>query len=127
MSQNHPRIAIIDDDLNYCRSVSLLLQVTGLTVHEASTPQELFDILHSHSVDLILSDVDMPLMTGFELTQQVRDTKHWQHIPVLLMTGDYTHERAQYALQVGAVELIQKTPDRTVLRAALDRHVPKQP
>jgi CheY-like chemotaxis protein len=127
MSQNHPCIAIIDDDLNYCRSVSLLLQVTGLTVHEASTPQELFDILDSHPVDLILSDVDMPLMTGFELTQQIVDTQLWQHIPVLLMTGDYTNERAQYARHVGAVELIQKTPDRTVLRNALDRHVPKQP
>ncbi len=79
------RILVVDDDLGICRTLAEILELEGCNVETASDGEEALRRLESGPIDLVLSDVVMPNMDGYELLQAVRE-KH-RGLPVLLMTA----------------------------------------
>jgi PAS domain S-box-containing protein len=80
------RILVADDDLGVCRSIHDLLAEEGCEVLMASGGQEALKVLERVSVDLVISDVVMPDLDGYDLFMEV---KRRGSTPVLLMTGYY--------------------------------------
>jgi PAS domain S-box-containing protein len=79
------RVLVVDDDLGICQSVKEILEAAGCDVCTAHDGAEGLRCVESRPLDVVLSDVVMPEMDGYELYTTVRKTH--PHLPVLMMTG----------------------------------------
>lgn len=102
---------LLVDDLEVNREVARMLLVDeGATVSQAEDGQQALDWLHAHSgeVDVVLMDVQMPAMDGYEATRSMRSTPALAALPVIcLSAGAFTDQR-QAALAVGMSDFITK-------------------
>jgi PAS domain S-box-containing protein len=117
------RILVVDDDLGVCQSLRDLLTQEGCDVLVATGGREGLARLETDAVDLVLSDVVMPDLDGYQLFQQVR--QRYPEIPVVLMTAfhfdkDHVIKRSRMA---GVTDVIYKKPiDPPKLRDIIKRH-----
>ena len=113
-------ILIADDNADMLDLIADTLQMNGFGVMKAANGEEAWKIISSmeHLQDLVvLSDVHMPKLNGFELLQRVRNNKRWPYIPVLLMSGDHNdHDRA---LEADADDFVLKPFRVETLQAKL--------
>jgi DNA-binding response OmpR family regulator len=93
-------ILIVDDNLDMLEMIADTLEMTGFKVIKASNGEIAWEVISSfknpHGL-ILLSDVKMPKVNGFELLRRVRNTDRLAHIPVLLMSGDQTDSTAALA------------------------------
>jgi two-component system, cell cycle response regulator DivK len=80
-------ILIVDDDPRNVRLVSALLRVSGYETIEAANGQEAVDKAREHHPDLILMDIQMPVMDGLEATRQLKSDQKTKDIPVIALTS----------------------------------------
>ncbi len=106
---NTPRRKIIYvDDVNY----SLLSVKTRLQpyyeVFPAQSVETLYKILDKVIPDLILLDINMPLIDGFEITKQLKNDTRYSYIPIIYLTGKNDRKTILSAMEFGAVDLVTK-------------------
>jgi two-component system, chemotaxis family, sensor kinase CheA len=103
-----PRILVVDDSITTRTLQKNILEAAGYEVITATHGVEALDALANHKVNLVLSDVEMPLMNGFELTERVRQESTWQQLPVILVTSLDTDEHRARGMRAGADAYIPK-------------------
>ena len=101
---NH--ILIIDDEKNYLLILEAILQEEGYSVTALSDPVMAMTYLDESEVDVVITDMKMPGMTGQEVLEGVR--RRHPHIPVMIMTAFGTIDRAVEAMKSGAFDYITK-------------------
>jgi len=74
----------------------------NFTIHKAGNGQEALNILEKENIDLIVSDVMMPVMDGFEFTKTVKSDLNYSHIPVILLTAKVANEFHLEGMEYGA-------------------------
>jgi len=79
------KILIAEDDIELCRLFSHVLSKNGYSVKGVSNGQEALDELDKDYFDLIISDIMMPVMDGYELVHRLRESDN--HIPVMMITA----------------------------------------
>ena len=99
-------ILIIDDEKNYLLILQTLLEEEGYTVTAISDPETALAFLEESEVDVIVTDMKMPKITGRDVLEQVK--KSWPHIPVLIMTAFGSIESAVEVMKYGAFHYITK-------------------
>jgi len=101
------RILVVDDE-HLVRNLTVqVLERAGYDVVSASDAQTALDMLDDATVDLVVSDVVMPGLSGVELLNELRDRR--PDLPVLLMTGGSPQpERTSRALELGASGIVYK-------------------
>jgi two-component system chemotaxis response regulator CheY len=77
-------------------------------VHEAGSGTEGLDVLRTETVDLILSDINMPSMDGLEFLRQIRAQNLAPGVPVVMITTESSEEHVKQAIQSGAQGYIRK-------------------
>lgn len=87
-----------------------------LTAHNG---QEALDLLHQHAVDLVVTDIMMPVMDGVELTRRIRDDRQLDKCPVIMLTAKRDDEDRAEAYRVGADAYITKPFNTSVLLARI--------
>jgi len=102
-------ILIVDDEKNYPRILSAVLEEEGFETLAANGGHEALDILDNADIDLVLTDMKMPAMDGIELLEQIKSRDI--DIPVIMMTAYGTVEKAVEAMQKGAYNYILKPFD----------------
>jgi two-component system chemotaxis sensor kinase CheA len=95
-------ILIVDDSVSSRILNHKLIAASGFQVITASDGQNALDLLHSRHCDLILSDVQMPRMDGYELTRRIKSETHLQHLPVILLTSLSSPEDKKRGIEAGA-------------------------
>jgi len=116
-----PRILVIDDDINILSTLRILFQKEGFQVQTAFDGEDGFKKIIAGTLDIILSDVDMPKMSGFEVFQKLRMQGVCQQIPVVMMSaGVGPVDRAKY-LEEGAEDFISKPFNTIELLARVRR------
>lgn len=113
-------ILIVEDQADLLECLAMTLECFGYMVLKAYDGIEALEILRNHAVDLILSDIAMPRMNGYELCQYVRENPDWGHIPFVFLTGwmlesDPTASQAN----VGATACLMKPIQPEVLLQAI--------
>jgi len=78
-------ILVIDDDLEFCQTVSGILKSIGYQAVMKTNPVEALDWLKVSSADLVLLDIKMPLMAGTDVLTEI--VRNWPEIPVIMITG----------------------------------------
>jgi two-component system chemotaxis sensor kinase CheA len=86
-----------------------LLETAGYQVRVAVDGVEAWTVLKSEAVDLVVSDVDMPRMNGFELTARIRADRTLADLPVVLVTALESREDKERGVEVGANAYIVKS------------------
>jgi two-component system, chemotaxis family, chemotaxis protein CheY len=120
---------LIVDDSNTMRKVILkALTISGFDLGdclEAENGKEALMVLDSHWVDLILTDLNMPVMNGWELVQQLKDNSTYAEIPVVLITTEGSETRLRELFELGVKDYIQKPFHPETLRDVLTRILEK--
>jgi DNA-binding NtrC family response regulator len=106
-------VLVVDDDAALSRTVHRLLTARGYEVVTVNSGQAAIDALLRRHFDVVVSDIQMPGMSGVELLSEVR--AHDLDVPVILMTGDPRIETAMEAVSVGALQYLVKPVDSDVL------------
>jgi two-component system chemotaxis response regulator CheY len=110
------RTLIVDDSSVMRKIVARALQQAGLemVVFEAGNGSEGVDLLKAQQVDLILSDINMPLMDGLEFLRQIRAQNLAPDVPVVMITTESSEEHVKEAILAGAQGYIRKpfTPEQ---------------
>lgn len=101
------RLLIVDDVPDNLFLVRTILEEEGYEIITASNGHEALKIIESEPIDLVLLDVMMPLMDGYEVTRRIRAMKDLPFIPILLITA-YDRANAVKGLDLGADEFIRK-------------------
>ena len=99
-------ILVIDDEKNYLLVLQTLLEDEGYTVTAISDPETALAFLAESEVDVVVTDMKMPKVSGREVLQHVK--KSWPYIPVLIMTAFGSIESAVEAMRYGAFNYITK-------------------
>jgi len=102
------RVLIVDDDHMVLAALSALLTPWGLEVLTLTEPQRFWEVLIATEPNLVVLDVEMPLVSGLELCQVVRQDVQWGDLPILLVTAHTDAESLQQAFAAGADDFISK-------------------
>ena len=106
MSEKNAHILIIDDEKNYLLVLQRLLEDEGYTVTALSDPETALAFLQESEVDVVVTDMKMPRITGLDVLERVK--KQWPYTPVLIMTAFGTIESAVETMKYGAFDYITK-------------------
>ncbi len=99
-------LLVIDDEANYLIVLEALLLDAGYKVTTLNDPETALAFLEESEVDVLITDMKMPKMTGTDILGHVK--KRWSHIPVLIMTAYGSIEGAVEAMRYGAFNYITK-------------------
>ena len=112
------RILVVDDDLGIRETLEGVLTDEGHRVRTASTRTEALGLLRSHSVDLVLLDLKMPDVTGFDLLCEIRSAV--PETPIVMLTAYGTIKTAVDAIKLGASDFVTKPFNLEELRRVID-------
>ena len=101
-------ILVVDDEEDICRLIQVLLESRGFVVLVRHSGQEALACLDTQPVDLVLLDVMMPVMDGFEVCRRLKGDTRWRHIPVIMLTARHATTDVIRGLEIGADEYITK-------------------
>ena len=102
------KILIIDDDLDTLRLVGLMLQRQGYQITAATDGQQGLEKATNDKPNLILLDIMMPEMDGYEVCKKIRDIDSYKEVPVLFLTARSSEVDEVHGLNIGADDYIQK-------------------
>jgi len=104
-----PSILVAEDSITARTLLKNILDAAGYRVKTVVDGMEAFMALKTDTFDLVVSDVDMPRMSGFELTAKIRADKHYSALPVVLVTALESREDRERGIDAGANAYIVKS------------------
>jgi two-component system, cell cycle response regulator len=109
------RVLVVDDILANVKLLEARLSAEYFEVLTACNGREALDILSRERVDVVLLDVMMPGMDGYEVCRRIKAEQHMQHLPVIMVTAlDQASDRVQ-GLEAGADDFLSKPVDDVAL------------
>ncbi|MBF0175439.1 MAG: SpoIIE family protein phosphatase [Magnetococcales bacterium] len=121
-----PRILVVDDVVDNLRILTILLQ-GDYVVMAAKSGQKALELAHAHpKPDLILLDVMMPEMDGFEVCRRLKEDALTWDIPVIFVTALDEEKDEAYGFKVGGVDYISKPYRPPIIRARVQTHISLQ-
>ena len=101
------KLLVVEDNIELLMLMNQLLG-TKYHVKTATNGKEAMDIIQKEELDIIISDVMMPVMDGLELTKKLKADPNYQHLPIILLTAKTQEEDRNAALQIGADSYVTK-------------------
>lgn len=108
-TQRKLRVLVVDDSITTRTLEKNILETAGFDVTVAIDGAEAWRIIADHAFDVVISDVEMPVMNGLELTRQIKSSAQTRHIPVILLTSLGKPEHQQAGLKAGADAYLVKS------------------
>jgi DNA-binding response OmpR family regulator len=102
------KILIADDEANIVTALEFLLQRNGYEVLIARNGDAALQMIEAHRPDLVLLDVMMPVKSGYEVCQRMRERAEWQHIKIIMLTAKGRDVEMSKGLSIGADLYITK-------------------
>jgi CheY-like chemotaxis protein len=119
MAANSIRVLIADDDAAIRQLLEELLEDDGYTVIGTANGHQLVQMAQQHIPDLILVDLMMPQMDGYEAIRQLRNDTRTAHIPMLILTAQIHTRDVVVGFESGADDYITKPFDTAILLARI--------
>lgn len=121
-SEAKKRLLVVDDSVTTRTLMKSILEAGGYEVVDAADGLDAWQLLQEKGADLVVSDVEMPRMDGFALTEAIRSSKRLQRLPVILVTAMETEQDKMRGLDAGADAYLLKSGfDQTNLIQAIEQ------
>jgi DNA-binding response OmpR family regulator len=102
------RVLVVDDEPNIVMSLRFLMEREGFQVEVASTGQAAVAALDRQPADLVLLDIMMPELDGFEVCQRIRDNPAWRATKIVMLTAKGRDVERDKGLALGADDYVTK-------------------
>ena len=116
-------ILVVDDDETNLKLARALLESNGFTVVTAVDAMSTFEVLKDVDPALILMDIQLPGMDGWELTRRLKKNIATSHIPIIALTAYGKHGDAERAREAGFSEFVAKPVSTRELPSIIRKHV----
>lgn len=117
-----PVLLLVDDNRDFCEFMADSLS-DDYIVLTAENGQEALEVLKNTDINIVVSDVMMPVMDGTELCRQMKTNIHWSHIPIILLTARTAEESRIESLESGADDYITKPFNFNVLKLRINKFI----
>ena len=118
-----PTVLVVDDSVAIRRILGRALEGSGYRVEEAANGREALELCHADAPDLVLLDVDMPVLDGLSTLRAMKDDARLRAIPVLFLTARTGGDDVAAGLALGAQDYLRKPCDPVELRARVEHRV----
>ena len=102
------QILVVEDDASLRKLMSAALKQHGYSCHTANDGAEALDVMETTNIDLIISDVMMPNMDGWDTLKAIRKNEKTKYIPVIMITAVSEDQKVVSGLKIGADDYIVK-------------------
>ena len=102
------RVLVVDDVPTELEMICRILQEAGMEVVRASDGEEAIARIQEKPPDLVILDVVMPRMNGFEVVRELRENEETKHLPVVFCTQKYTEIAKAWGIELGADAYVSK-------------------
>ena len=124
ISSAKPKIIIVDDDRETRELLAMALQMEDFEVAQAANGLRLISTLHVDQPDLILLDVNMSWIDGFELCRAVRKNEDFKDIPVIFISARSSSADVKRGIEAGAADYFTKPIELQTLIARIKELIP---
>jgi two-component system, OmpR family, phosphate regulon response regulator PhoB len=121
-----PAALIVEDDVAMRTMLGVFLESLGFDILDCGTGEYALDLAPKHQPDLILLDIMLPGMSGFDIISVLRTRPETRGIPILMCTALRGLENVERCLEAGADDYIQKPIDLKSLQAKIARVLEKR-
>jgi CheY-like chemotaxis protein len=121
-----PAILIVENEVSNRILVERVLSTRGYRCLSASNGQEALDLLDHESVDLILTDLSMPVLDGYRTTQLIRSRPQLANVPIVAVTAYAMSDEGEAAKRMGCTEYLTKPFKPRQLLELVDRLLPSK-
>lgn len=108
MNEKEISILIVDDEPDLLDNIGLALEAEGYQVLTATNGLEALELLRSHSMDLILADVAMPDMNGYQLYERISENPEWAILPFIFLSARTLDTDIRYGKELGVDDYLTK-------------------
>ncbi|CAN7560979.1 response regulator [Trinickia sp. LjRoot230] len=119
-----PAVLVVDDDAFQRSLLARLLDGTKVDLSCATSGAQAFGAIWNRRPDLVLMDIDLPDVTGMELTRRLKSVRPLAHIPVIMVTGHSERTVVMESLRAGAADFMVKPFRRATLLQKLEAFLP---
>jgi PleD family two-component response regulator len=106
--QDRACVLLVDDDPVVLAEAARVLEAGGVKVHTLADPLRLWSALEEHAPEVVILDVDMPLVNGIEMCRVMRNDPRWSATPVVFLTSSTGAETVQKVFAAGADDFVAK-------------------
>ncbi|MCI7131644.1 MAG: response regulator [Lachnospiraceae bacterium] len=107
-SKNDKTILVVDDDVMNLKVARFILEQADYSVITVASGMECLMTLKSEQVDLILLDVEMPIMNGLQTLERIREYREYEKIPVMFLTADASKDTVMNAGKLEVAGYVKK-------------------
>ncbi|MCL1807483.1 MAG: response regulator [Oscillospiraceae bacterium] len=116
-----PTVIVVDDEATNLSFLKEILQ-DDFNVRLSPSGERALAFMEKSTPELVLLDIEMPGMNGFEVIRAIKKNPEWQEIPILILTGHDERDGEEQAFNLGAVDYIRKPISAGVVRARVRLH-----
>jgi chemosensory pili system protein ChpA (sensor histidine kinase/response regulator) len=116
-----PRVLVVDDSISIRKYVQRFLDRTGYDVEVAPDGMEALNIMGRIKFDAVITDLEMPVMHGYDLMAEMKKSPDLMHIPVIVLTSRAGDKHRQKALEMGAQDYLVKPFEEQEMLGALKK------
>ncbi|WP_339278819.1 CHASE3 domain-containing protein [Paenibacillus sp. FSL W8-1187] len=120
------RVLIVDDDIRNVYSLTSFLEQQGIEVLTAANGREALDALAAFGCDLILMDMMMPVLDGYDAIREIRSIEAHRSLPIIALTAKAMPQDRELCLQAGATDYITKPLHLEQLSSLLEVWLPRR-
>ena len=118
-------VLVVDDSTTVRKFVAASLNMKGFRVVTAADGVEALERMPAEKFDLIITDLNMPDMDGFEFIRTLRETPEYREIPIIVLSSMTDLKNKDYALELGALAFLEKPLSTEAIQREVFRFVNK--
>jgi len=118
-------VLVVDDSSTVRKFIAASLNMKGFRVVTAADGVEALERMPAEKFDLIITDLNMPDMDGFEFIRSLRETPEYRDIPIIVLSSMTDLKNKDYALELGAVAFLEKPLSTEAIQREVFRFVNK--
>ncbi len=121
VSRKKPKVLVVDDSISIRKFVQRFLDRTGYDVDVAPDGMEALNAMGKTRFDVVITDLEMPVMHGYDLLAEMKRNQDLMHIPVIVLTSRAGDKHRQKAIEMGAQDYLVKPFEEQEMLDALKR------
>ncbi|MGB7922874.1 MAG: response regulator [Pyrinomonadaceae bacterium] len=117
-------VLVVEDFDDTRAMMKIMLEMKGCRVFEAADGMKAVEVATREKPDIILMDLNLPVLDGYAATRHIHNHEETQAIPIVAFSAQCARDRVEMALEAGCLDCVPKPVDFGLLDRLLDQHLP---